>query len=342
MTSVQRHLDPDRMRYLPAVSTDPFFLSPGEPIGPGLQRLSLNQLKGAVDALRGPGYDIDEGIHLARKSIKRLRAILRLVRPEVGERVYRYENKALRDAARLVADVRASAVSVSTVTKLSGRFSGSLPIDVFDDLGERLDERSLRIKQRVLADSDAVDRLVATLERAQFRFAGWPMGEDERKVYGTAIRNKFRSVGPGLGHTYRRGRIEMKRTMATPSATNFHEWRKQVKYLRYQVELLSSLWPEVLVPTAAVTDRLGSFLGDEHDLAELLRLLTVDPQLCPDPVDRSLLAAVAQHRRLELQKSSQILGMRVYAETPDQFVGRMAAYWKSNNVTVDVGIMIER
>lgn len=339
MDSVQRHLD--NQRHLPALAASSFYLTPGEPIGPGLQRLSLDQLKGAVDAIRGGRHNVDDAIHQARKSVKRLRAILRLVRPEVGERVYRYENRALRNASRLVADVRSSAVAVETVGRLSHRFSGSLPVDVFDDVGERLDRRALKIKERVLEDGDALGRLAASLERAQFRFAGWPMGEDERKVYGTAIRDRFSSVGPGLAATYRQGRDRMDLAVGRPDATRHHEWRKSVKYLRYQVEVMSGLWPEVLGPTAAAMDRLGAYLGDENDLAELLRLLTVEPGLCPDPVERSLLAALAQHRRHELQKSAQILGMRVFAEKPGQFVGRMATYWKANRVPVEVGVMVE-
>ncbi len=338
---VQRHLDPDRGRYLPAVSSEAFLLRAGEPLGEGLQRLSMSQLTSATRLLRDRGGDVDKALHEARKSLKRLRAILRLVRSEIGDKAYRYENRTLRDAGRLISGVRASAVAVETVTNLAARFEGSLPIDVFDDLAERLDERALHIRHRVIYESDAVDRVVAVLERARARFAGWPVGERERKVYGSAIRNSFKAIAPGLEQTYGRGRAEMNEALSRPKARNFHLWRKRVKYLRHQIEVLNPLWPEVMDANAAALDRLGAILGEEHDLAELLSLLSVDPSLSPDDVDRALFAALAQHRRAELQRAAQILGTRVYAEKPGRFVARIGSYWEATTIPVDMGMMIE-
>ncbi|MGA7271326.1 MAG: CHAD domain-containing protein [Acidimicrobiia bacterium] len=338
---MQRHLDPERGRYLPAVTSEAFLLRVGEPLGEGLQRLSVSQLESAVHSLRDRGDDVDEAVHEARKALKRLRAILRLVRAEIGDKAYRYENRTLRDAGRLISEVRASAVTVETVTGLAARFEGSLPIDVFDDLGERLDERALRIRRRVIHESDAVDRVIATLERARARFSGWPVGETEKRVYGSAIRNSYKAIAPGLEQTYGRGRGEMKQALRRPTARNFHLWRKRVKYLRHQVELLYPLWPEVMDANAAALDRLGAILGEEHDLAELLSLLSVNPDLCPDAVDRALFAALAQHRRAELQRAAQILGTRVYAEKPGRFVARIGSYWDATRIPIDVGMMIE-
>lgn len=338
---VQRHLDPDRGRYLPAVTTDAFLLHVGEPLGEGLQRLSVNQLESALRSLRDRSGDLDEAVHETRKALKRLRALLRLVRAEIGDKAYRYENRTLRDAGRLISEVRASAVAVETVTGLSARFEGSLPIDVFDDLGERLDERALRIRQRVIFESDAVDRVVATLERTRARFAGWPVGDTEKRVYGSAIRNSYKAVAPGLEQTYGRGREEMKQALLKPTARNFHLWRKRVKYLRHQIEILHPLWPEVMEANAVALDRLGAMLGEEHDLAELLSLLSVNPTLCPDSIDRALFAALAQHRRAELQRAAQILGTRLYAEKPGRFVSRLGSYWEATRIPIDVGMMIE-
>jgi CHAD domain-containing protein len=337
---VQRHPDVTG-RYLPAVTGDGFELRPGEPLGPGLRRLGVEQAEHALRGLAGGPDDIDHAVHEARKAIKRLRAILRLVRTEIGERAYRYENRTLRDAARRLAAVRDGAVAVETVTDLAARFEGSLPVDVFDDLAERLDRRAVDIRRRILFESDAVAQVAATLERTRVRFAAWPVGEEERAWHGRPIRDRFASVAPGLAATYGRGRTEMTRAYGRPSATNFHLWRKRVKYLRHQMEVLQPLWPEVVGGTAVVLDQLGGVLGDEHDLAALLGLLAVDPAMCPDPVERALFAALAQHRRSELQAQARVLGRRVYAEKPDRFVRRMGAYWDSSRLPTEVGFQLE-
>lgn len=338
---MQRDLDPVRTRYLPAVSVQGFQLEPGEPLGSGLQRVSVAQLEEAIERFQDPAGNPDDAVHTARKAMKRVRAMLRLVRGEVGEKAYRYENAALRDGARLFSAVRDSAVAVDTVRRLATRFEGSLPIDVFDRMSERLDRRAVYIRQRVLFESDAVPRVVATLERTRSRFVGWPTGQVEKKAYRSAVRDRFVSIGPGLGQTYGRGRREMRQAYRQPTAANFHQWRKRVKYLRYQTELLSAFWPEVVGGAAVTLGRLSDVLGDEHDLAELLALLAVDPQLCPDPVELSLFAALAQHRRSELQTSARILGMRVYAEKPNAFVHRFGTYWGSNRVALEVGYQLD-
>ncbi len=314
-------------------------LEAGEPLGAGLQRISLEQFDDALEGLSSPGANLDDAIHRTRKALKRLRAILRLVRFQVGERVYRYENETLRDAARLVAPVRDGAVAVETVSSLASRFEGSLPVDVFDDMAERLDRRAVRIRYRVVEESDAIPRLGATLERARARFAGWPISREERKAYGTAVGNNFASIGPGLTLTYARGRLEMKRAFGSPTAGNHHLWRKRVKYLRHQMEVLQPLWPEVVGATALSLDRLGELLGEEHDLSTLLELLAVDAGLCPDPVERALFAALAQHRRSELQAAARVLGTRIYYEKANRYVSRLEAYWDSSRLPLPVGFL---
>lgn len=338
---MQRHLDVSRIRYLPAVTGGDLALGRGEPLGRGLRRVGVAQCEAAIRSLARPGDDIDGAIHEARKIMKRLRAVLRLVRSEIGERAYRYENRSLRDAARLVAGVRDGAVAVETVVDLADRFPGALQVDVFDDLAERLDRRALRIRRRILEESDAVDRVLTALERTRVRFAAWPIDESEEALVGRAIPDRYRAIAPGLDATYRRGRDEMRKAYSSPSAEGFHAWRKRVKYLRHQVEILNSLWPEVMGGTAASLERLGDLLGQEHDLAELLRLLAIDPDLCPDPVERSLFAALAQHRRAELQAAARVVGTRVYAEKPKGFVSRVGSYWESTRIPVEVGHMLE-
>jgi CHAD domain-containing protein len=124
----------------------------------------------------------------------------------------------------------------------------------------------------------------------------------------------------------------MVRAYDQPIEQHFHQWRKRAKYLRHQMEFLAPLWPEVVVGTAMTLDRLGLILGEEHDLAELLSLLRDRPDLCPNPRERSLFAALAAQRRSELQTAAEILGRRVYAEKPGSLCHRFAEYWDSRQL----------
>lgn len=312
-------------RFLPAVSSG-FILGDREPLAVGLRRITIEQFDHALEGFSSGG-DIDTAVHEARKSMKRLRALLRLVRPVLGDDVYRAENAVLRDTARWLAPVRDGLVVVDAVAGLRERYDGYLRQAVFADLEERLEERYQRRRIRALAEGEVFEKVVRVLRSARARYSAWPVEGDVG--YGRKpIRHSYASVAGGLGATYGRGRREMEVAINHPGAANYHQWRKRVKYLRHQAEVLEPIWPEVVGGYARSLDRLGEILGEEHDLAELLRLVAELPELCPDSLERSLLAALAQQRRAELRAAANSLGSRIYAEPADRFVKRFAAYWK--------------
>jgi hypothetical protein len=102
-----------------------------------------------------------------------------------------------------------------------------------------------------------------------------------------------------------------------------------VKYLRHQLEILTPLWPEVIVGLAMTTEQVGDLLGADHDLQELVDLLSTKPDLCPNPIERSLVIALAEQRRSDLQTASRILGRRVYAESAVSLTSRFGVYWET-------------
>jgi CHAD domain-containing protein len=110
---------------------------------------------------------------------------------------------------------------------------------------------------------------------------------------------------------------------------SFHRWRKRAKYLKHQMEILTPLWPEVMIGMTLTLDRIAEILGQDRDLAELLETLANRPDICPNPLERSLMSALAEQRRSDLQTAARILGRRIYAEKPESFSTRVASYWES-------------
>lgn len=306
-----------------------FRLHAGEPLGVGLQRLSLHEMDTAVSAFYDGEGAFGEAVHGARKSTKRIRALLRLVRSEIGEKVYRFENEAMRDAARLVSDVRSASVMVNAVDDLRELYGSLLAEGTFEEIRERLVVNRDRVEARAMEDPELVPRVVAGLERAHSRYASWPTDAHARAVYGVGIRDSYATIGPGLKATYRRGRSEMVMAYRTPAPATFHLWRKRVKYLKHQMEIVTPLWPEVVLGMVITLDRMAELLGEDHDLAELLETLSARPELCPNPVERSLLRALAEQRRSDVETAARILGRRIYAESPAGLKGRFGAYWES-------------
>lgn len=320
-------LTPSTVRFLPAVR-DGFELDLEEPLSSGLRRVSMEEFDRSIGGLVSAS-DVDVAIHEARKSMKRLRAMLRLIRDEIGDDRYRFENDLLRNTARLIGPTRDAGVMVETVSVLRQRFGTHLKRGAFSTLEARLVERQLSTRTELLDDEEGLRLVVHALRSGKARYRAWPV-ESEVSVgrHSHVVPDSFESLAPGLLRTYRRGRKEMATARKTPSGYNFHQWRKRVKYLRHQMELLRTTFPEVLDGHIAALDKLGEILGEEHDLSELAVLVAGQPEYFTDSTERTLITALAQHRRSELQTAAMAIGRRAYAESPENFTIRIGAYWR--------------
>jgi hypothetical protein len=74
---------------------------------------------------------------------------------------------------------------------------------------------------------------------------------------------------------------------------------------------------------------LSQLLGDDHDLVVLRGILLADTESFggDDAVFRML--QLIDRRRSELECQARVIGARVYAERPDEWIERMRGYWKA-------------
>jgi len=310
-------------------------LGGSEPLGVGVKRVTMEQLEHAASGFFDGEIHLGHAVHESRKSLKRVRALLRLIKSELPDRIFDFENSNLRGTARLIAQIRATQGILDAAESICALYGDLLAEDTFLDLVQRLQRRRDLTELNALEDPNLVGRVVRGLERAYNRYAAWPTDPEAREAYGLGIRDSYEAVEPGLTTTYRQGRHNMVRAYRDSGAGDFHEWRKRVKDLRHQMEFLAPLWPEVVVGTAMTLERLGDVLGEDHDLAELVALLRERPDLCPNPRERSLFRALAHQRRSELQAAAEILGRRVYAERPNALSHRYGEYWGSRKMAIE-------
>ncbi len=309
-----------------------------ERLAVGVKRVAMEQLELGASGFFDGEDQFGDAVHESRKAIKRVRSLLRLVRGELTQKAYGYEDRSLRDAGRMLSEVRSSAAIVGAATLVQDLYGGMLAEGMFDEWVNRLTRRREVIELRVLEDPNLVGDVVRKMERAYHRYASWPTDPDAQKVYGIGIRDSFNSVQSGLQRTYGRGRSEMVAAYRRPTIDNFHLWRKRAKYLRYQMEFLTPLWPEVIVGMAMTLDQLGLLLGEDHDLAELVTLIHERPDICPSPRERSLFSALVTQRRAELQLAAEILGRRIYAEPPDSLQSRFGEYWGARQMALGLSL----
>ena len=140
-----------------------------EPLPEGVARVARGRIDHAIDELSGTSKSSpEEAVHNARKDIKKLRALLRLIRGELGKDIYRRENDAFRAAAAELAGTRDADVMVATIDDLG------LDAAVSGPLRQALEAHRLRTGAGGREQAGA--RALEMLGEARARVAGWPLG----------------------------------------------------------------------------------------------------------------------------------------------------------------------
>jgi CHAD domain-containing protein len=279
-----------------------------------LRAVASDQIDKALDEIADASLDREETVHQVRKRSKKLRGLVRLVRPAFDD--YARENRLLRDAARDLSDVRDAHVLLETFDELLDYFDDQVDPSAFASARRAL-VRQREQTMRGDADLDQrLERFATRMRQARARAADWKLDD-----------SGFAAIGGGLEKTYRRGRKAMRKAYAEPSGARFHEWRKRVKYHWYHLRLLRRLWPDLMNGYCRTADELSDLLGDEHDLVVLRETLRENPGAYGDRRSVEALIGLVDRRREMLQAEAHRLGSRLYAEKPGRMRKRFGAYW---------------
>jgi hypothetical protein len=285
-------------------TADAYRLLPGETVPDALRRVARGRIDHALRLL-GDGDDRDRVVHEARKDMKKLRAVVRLARSELGRTVARRENARFQAAAGGLSGVRDAKAMVEALDALAEN-------GLHRATAGRV-RRALELHRASLSlDEDAVRGAATELEEARAAVGEWRLEGD-----------RWGAIEPGLRRMYRRGRRRMHAAEADPTTESLHDWRKRVKDLWYHLSLLSGTWPAVLEREADQAHELSRLLGNDRDLA-LLWDFAVAHGVASDRLETAIKA-----RRGELQRDAFALGKRLYAERPRRFSERLGSYWEA-------------
>lgn len=292
-------------------------LAKDEPLGRGLRRIAGEQLDAAVADLETCRPDPQEAVHDARKRLKKVRAVLRLARGEVDQAFYTLENARFRDVGRALAPFRDAHARHAGFRGLVTRHRDLLAHDAFRDV-ESILRADRRARVAAFPTSEERSAALATLRDAADRPETWP-------IEATA----FDALRPGLERIYSQGARRMRAAFEEPSPERFHDWRKSVKYLWYQMRILQAAWPDLLKPATDALHDLSDVLGEAHDLSEVARAVHGFDAPFANGAAGELLAELVSGRCAALHARARPLGERLYAEEPQAFVDRLESYWRA-------------
>jgi CHAD domain-containing protein len=291
-------------------------LHPEHGVATVLRQVAFDILDEVRAAISHPSKTDAAIIHDYRKEQKRWRAVLRLLRPMLGE-----EGQQLRIEARDLA------------RELAGPRDAQSAMDALEDVMEEkqaqdvLSPRSVKTLTARLEQSKTSmetakltakrrERLNEALDRAVGSVATWPIDQ-----------MTFRDVADRMTAAYRRARKIQPDDWATASPEALHELRQAVVIHRYQMELVEALWPRLGQTWIEEAQRLRNRLGQYQDLTVLTAL--TGPRQILAPWRSRLLPLIALRQAEHLKRARRISG-RLFAETPKAFRKRIEALWHAS------------
>lgn len=275
-----------------------FGIGRSEDFGAAFRRLILEDIAAARAGLRDPNLTPEEAVHGARRRLKRIRSIIRILRPALRSRYASYQSE-IRSVARSLAVHRDADVLHATATDLRAA-SNSGQRQFIERVIGSLDEGSRSTRKRI-----APAPVLLALSELEADAEDLPRPRKGARLYRTAVMR-----------AYRRGHRSMRRASKTHKAADLHRWRKDAKDLWHLLEIAERRLPGRLVRHAARLDTLAEILGLDHDYwitAEHMRAVV------GDKANQEAAELLVAARRKRLQKDALRRGRKLYRKSPRAF-----------------------
>lgn len=296
-------------------------LDPALPMSEALRNAALAELEIAHGSLSSTP-DRHTGVHSARKCFKRLRSLLLLARPGMPEPVFSNLTARVASIGKGLAAARDAQALLDAVDKLERNTepgAGEGPIQsVRGWLHKRRQAAEQNLEQST--GSEAMRRLL----ELRPAFSGLAVYPDD-----------FSPLAKGLERCYRATRKSFKTAFDTGEAEDLHEWRKGVQHHWRHMQLLAPCWPSELTARADAARALSQLLGDDHDIAMLVHLVSTPTMTFGSPEETADFIKRCRRRHKALRKEAKVKGERLFVEKPGPFTERIHAYWTTAAVGAD-------
>lgn len=247
-------LPPAKSRPAPVAKPE----APTPPLGLRLKAFALAELKEAQALLAKPGDGRHEGVHQARKRLRRTRAALALGRKGLGGSGRRLDED-LGRLCRGLSPLRDAQALIEGLQRLPASEPGALAAALPQMLALAHQRRDDFLARTLSRDPDLRkrrDRLQAMAVRVEA--LGWD-------------RVKPGAIAKAMARSEKRLAKARRRAAREPANDErWHAMRRRLRRLRQQDHLMATLEPG-LRPAASVTAEEAAVLGEAQDDALLLR-----------------------------------------------------------------------
>ena len=283
----------------------------------GVRRIAADQLD---KALTEPANEAERAVwvHETRKSLKRTRALLRLVRTGLDPATWEAENGALRDIARSLSPMRDRDILRQVLAGVAADGDAALVAAIGRCRAwlEASDEQAVSSTDSAQLLADARTQLVA----ARDRLARLSVEGELAEV-----------LAEGIAGGQRRGARALAQVEAEPSAENLHDLRKAVQTTWRHMVLVQAAWPDVMAARGAAARQLAQLLGEVQDFA-VLATAAKPPRGSVAGVrrDAALIVAACRSGQLARQTVAIPAAARLFACPPKSAGREIAACWQAS------------
>ncbi len=286
-----------------------FRLDPtGSPRGEVMTAM-LDQIVKTGELLVSAFDDPHKGLHESRKRIKRIRALLALMR-KADRGFCQAEDRRWRDTSRLLSGPREASALVETVDRFIAEFPEANRTGELDEIRAAFD----RQKQSVGSDPEmlrpAIGAAILSCAEAGQAVRGWRLPDSPReaaRVFASGVKRSWKDAEAAAALAARRGR-----------ADDFHDLRKAVKRHSAHLAYLRAIWPGDAGARRKQIDRLADRLGELNDIAVMSGLVEDGGVSIPDPLRLTFFRELLDEKRRALEAETVDLADELFGDRPDK------------------------
>jgi len=282
-------------------------LNPNGNFGKHLKRLmqSINEdiSLALLHACRVP----ETGVHEARKSCKEMRALLRLIRPQIGKTEYSRRQEHYKTISGKLSGSRDAIVRVNTWRGII-KENAALQEQRYDAIDRFLSEQQ-KLNPLEAKGREFFMELALEVEAQSTAPQEWDLPKSLSKFM------------PNLKHLYQKARDAEKKANSSGDIEAFHQFRKRSKDLFYCLRALRPMFSKSLKSKVDGLEVMTELQGSANDQAVLLEYLTDHRHEIGLKAEQWDLAEACIVAKLqELQKQTHKLAKKLLSDSPASFI----------------------
>jgi CHAD domain-containing protein len=296
----------------------PFSIRPDRSFKSEFPKVARRQLRHAIDILHERPQGLDHAIHEARKRLKRVRSLYRLVAREMPKFQAR-ENARLRSIANSLSTLRDAAALVETAAYLHDLAHDTDEAEALGRIVVTLGARRDRIAMAQKDPKAMVPDTIAALKKAIRAL-------DDVSLKG-GHRRHGRILARGWDDAIRKARKALAACEGHVSAEAFHTLRKRTQDYRAYHVLLNPLWPAAMTAKYTLASGLVELLGRVNDLELLCDLVETEHHHFDNADDLAhLLYAIIFHQQQD-RHSALDRAEEIFGDDADDEATRIELLW---------------